>query len=536
MEIPEELKTAIELQDKIMSISVENAKEVADYIISSEFFDDDRINSTVDFILSYCISQPKKVHAYAEMFKHLINKNKDVAIIVTYTSIFRSENRLPYELLKDDIIPLNMFVKAADEVKKQEALFWVAPQLANIPELDLGFSSFIPLPKEIYAADNWKVYKQFLESGFIPDSFGDAIYHDNVEVLQKVMEKEGFNIDEPLIWIYAKRLPIIYNPQPIDLAAFLGSKNCFKVLLEKGAKVDEKTVIMAISGNCTDLAKQIEDKIVKIDNSMLMAAKYHNIEAMEWLSSKGANYPDLFHTIDSYNFRAMLFSLNHGADAKKHDDQGITATRLAAQGGIPGALKYLAKLGAEVGIEEYSIALCNDDRCYLIPVLVELGVDPNMKTDEGIPLIVDSLGNNCLASAKVAFACGGDPNSVLPNGVNILSIAAQNNAVDAVKLLLEVKADVNKENKDGTKPIHFARSKEVMEVLLNAGADVNAKDRMGGTPIFFAVAEKRLDDVKYLISKCADKNVKAGPAKISLLDMARKVGAKDIEKYIRSLK
>lgn len=536
VEIPEELKTAVELQDKITNMTLENVKEVADYIISSEFFNDDRMNSTVDFILSYCISQPKKVKIFCELFKILIAKYKDLAIIVTYTSIFRSEYRLPYELLKNDIIPLNMYVKAADEVKKQDALFWVAPQLSNIPELDLGFSSFIPVPKSVYAADDWKVYKQFLESGFVPNTLGDAIYHDNVESLESAMKSEGFNVDEPLIWIYAKRLPIIYNPQPIDLAAFLGSKNCFNRLLEKGAKVDEKTVIMAISGNCTDLAKKLEDKFEKIDNCMLMAAKYYNVEAIDWLFSKGAKYPDLFHTIDSFNFRALLFALQHGADAKQRDSQGLTSTRLAAQGGIPGALKHLAKLGCKVGIEEYSIALCNDDRCYLIPILVELGVDPNMKSDDGIPLIIDSLGNNCLASAKIALSCGVDPNSVLPNGVTILSIAAQNNAADAVKLLLEFKADVHRENSDGTRPIHFARSKEVMEIMIHAGADVNAKDKMGGTPLFFAVAEKRFDDVKYLISQGADKNVRCGPTKMSLLDVAKKVGAKDIEKYLRNLK
>ena len=535
-EIPYEILTAVQLQDKLESLTVENAKEVADFIIKSEFFADERLNSTTDFILSYCINWPKRTKAFAELYKYLIKEKKDVAIIITYTSIFRGEYRLPQVLFKEGVIPIQMFVKAADEVQKPDSLFWIAPELASIPELNLGFSSFIPVEPEVYKANDWKVYREFVDSSFLPNTYGYALYHDDVEMLKDVMTREGFHIDSPLIYIYGKRLPVVYNPQPIDLAAFFASKQCFKYLKQNKAKIDEKTILMAIAGGDMEIVMSLQSVIEKIENCMLVATKYHNTAAIDWLISKGCPPPVIFHAIDSYNFRALNVALQKGADPAARDDHAITAVRLAAQGGVPGALELLLNKGGKAGIEEFSLACCNDDRCYLVPLLIKHGIDPKMKSDEGVPLLVDSLGNNCLQSAREILKNGGDANATLPNGVSILAIAAQNDAVDAVKLLLEFHADINKQNPDGTYPIHFARTKEVLSVMLDHGANIDAKDKMGGTPLFFAVAEKRTEAVKFLLEKGANTNITVGPAKITLLQAAKKVGAADIEKILKSYK
>ena len=536
-EIYSEISSAVQLQDQLESLTVENAKDVADFLIFSEFFADERLNSTVDFILAYCINWPKRVKAFTEVFRHLIAKKRDIAIIATYTSIFRGENRLPQQMLNENLIPIQMYVKAADELKKPESLFFIAPNIRKeLPNLPLDFSSFIPTSQENFTKDNWKIYKEFVEAGFLPNTYGYALYKDDVEMLKTIMQQEGFQIDSPLIWIYARRLPIVYNPQPIDLAAYFGSKNCFKLLKENKAKIDEKTIIMAIAGGDMDIIMSLQTTIEKIENCMLIATKCHCTPAIDWLISKGCPRPVIFNAIDAYNFRALNAALRKGCDPKSRDDTGITATRLAAQGGIPGALELLFKLGAKPGIEEYSIAACNDDRCYLVPLLFKNGIDPNMRSDDGIPILVDSLGNNCVQSGREILKNGGDPNITLPNGLSILAVAAQNDAIDAVKLLIEFHADVNKKNPDGTSPIHFAKSTAVLEALLNNGADINEKDKMGGTAIFFAVCEQRADAVKYLLEKGANPDIPAGPKKLTCQQAAKQTANKTIQNLLSSYK
>ena len=84
------------------------------------------------------------------------------------------------------------------------------------------------------------------------------------------------------------------------------------------------------------------------------------------------------------------------------------------------------------------------------------------------------------------------------------------------KLINQQKAagtDVNAKNEWGGTPLHFAATKEMVELLIAKGADVNAKNKYGSTPLHRAVSGGHKEIAEILIAKGAEVNAKvaSGP-------------------------
>jgi ankyrin repeat protein len=103
----------------------------------------------------------------------------------------------------------------------------------------------------------------------------------------------------------------------------------------------------------------------------------------------------------------------------------------------------------------------------LVEVLLEFGADPNRRSGwwaggfhalhSATPLTADRL----LAAGAVPDACA----------------AAHLDRADLLAQLLEsAPARVHERGGDGQTPLHFARSREVVDLLLQAGADIDARD------------------------------------------------------------
>lgn len=75
--------------------------------------------------------------------------------------------------------------------------------------------------------------------------------------------------------------------------------------------------------------------------------------------------------------------------------------------------------------------------------------------------------------------------------------------LDVVRELIERGASVEKEDRAGRRPIHFAlfRTIPIVELLLSHGADVAKPDAMGRVPLHFAVLSGRVDLVRFVLDK-----------------------------------
>jgi ankyrin repeat protein/N-acetylneuraminic acid mutarotase len=120
--------------------------------------------------------------------------------------------------------------------------------------------------------------------------------------------------------------------------------------------------------------------------------------------------------------------------------------------------------------------------------LLEGGADPNVRTSDGTPLLVQAVR---------------DKNQV------------------AVELLLSHKADVNAADSDGWTPLDYAVAdglKAIVELLLKAGATVNARNPSGDTPLHIALRGGQRELAELLLAHKADPNVRnnAGEAPLAL--------------------
>ena len=87
---------------------------------------------------------------------------------------------------------------------------------------------------------------------------------------------------------------------------------------------------------------------------------------------------------------------------------------------------------------------------------------------------------------------------------------------EAIKQHLAAGTDVNAKNEWGGTPLHFAATKEMVELLIAKGADVNAKNKYGSTPLHRAASGGHKEIAEILIAKGADVNAKAEGGKTPL--------------------
>ena len=145
--------------------------------------------------------------------------------------------------------------------------------------------------------------------------------------------------------------------------------------------------------------------------------------------------------------------------------------------------------------------------------LLELGADPLARNDLGEiahPTHCENWNTvrfAAMATPEEAAACvaaGRDVNGRDERGDTPLRHAIAGNALRLAGYLLEVGADPDIANHQGTSPLHGAveYGTAPVRLLLEAGADVNARDGTGATPLH--AAEGRADVIGLLLEAGAD--------------------------------
>ena len=127
---------------------------------------------------------------------------------------------------------------------------------------------------------------------------------------------------------------------------------------------------------------------------------------------------------------------------------------------------------------------------------------PEEATSKPAPPDMDvfkAAGDGNLEALKQHIAAGTDLNQRSPDGQKTtpLITAAALGRVQVVKALIEAKADLNLQNKDGSTALHtaaFLCHPEIVEALLKAGADKAIKTNTGGTAL--AGAQAPWDEIK----------------------------------------
>lgn len=158
----------------------------------------------------------------------------------------------------------------------------------------------------------------------------------------------------------------------------------------------------------------------------------------------------------------------------------------------------------------------------LVEALLELGADPNARSTWW------AGGFHALHSAQGAVA-----ERLIAAGARIDACAAAqlDRADELVRLLDQDPERVHERGGDGQTPLHFARSREVVDILLERGADIDARDvDHRATPAEWmlqtAPGRGRYDLARYLVERGASVDIFLAAA-LGLTDRLRALIAED---------
>jgi ankyrin repeat protein len=283
-----------------------------------------------------------------------------------------------------------------------------------------------------------------------------------------------------------KALPPVYDKQALSAAAWFCDVDVARVLLERGAEADalEAALESAVAAGC--------------------------VEVVELLLSRGAR------------LRAGLFS---SAEVFRQGEVVKVLAKYADEQTLEKALSSCFVMALAVKTPEEAARLLGRGaagcRAREVEPLLNLGVDPNLRDEEGLAPLHRALMHNDLYNAEVVdllLSRGADPNVRGRDGNTPLHLAAEFNRVQAAALLLKHGADPNAANARGETPLHIAAGRgryAVAYLLLQHGADPNAKDAEGNTPLHRA-ANCRYALAQLLIQHGADPNARNNQGKTPL--------------------
>ena len=207
--------------------------------------------------------------------------------------------------------------------------------------LNSDFSDISTLPKGLRKLaqecrrENWDALKRNRMVAHANDKLLKMLMEDDVPMLRDLASSPEFRMDEPVV--VTPLCPFYHiemRPSIIGMAAGLGAANCFKFLLEHGARTDLLTdnntslVQLAVDGGSIEILRILEQTGCSFCGCMQAATTFFRREIFDWYASS--------HTLDleekaptrstllgqacsSNNVYAAMYAIEHGAQLNAPD-------------------------------------------------------------------------------------------------------------------------------------------------------------------------------------------------------------------------
>jgi ankyrin repeat protein len=346
---------------------------------------------------------------------------------------------------------------------------------------------------------------------------------------------------------------------PLHLAATRGRLDLVEMLLKRGAEVQARGIrgytplFSAAEGGNPDVVRLLldhgADAQIRDDheNSALHIAAVHgHLEVSRMLlalnldvnaRNDGGNTP-LYRALQiSRKPEVLRLLLDHGADVHGHYIGGSSALHLAAGSGNPEIVQMILDRNTEVDIRDGQgatplLTASSNGNPDVVQLLIDHGADPYARDKDGKTALdkAGTLGvsrmlirlNVSQTSAFFGATSHGDPEQMrllldygasaderAGGGYTPLHFAAATGRLGAARfLVLELNADINCRDDEGTTPLHLASqgwvegTPKVVQFLLENGADVKARNNNGETAYEVAWGE-HTEEIQDLLSKHA---------------------------------
>ncbi|XP_075871211.1 ankyrin repeat and death domain-containing protein 1A isoform X2 [Nelusetta ayraudi] len=287
-----------------------------------------------------------------------------------------------------------------------------------------------------------------------------------------------------------------FGVAPIHLAAWFGSLNILKLLVQAGAeqKVENEDGLnilhCAATNNHTDIVEYIVNdlQMKELDREDKSGNKAFS------LAAESGCVDMLKMLMDEYDMATM--KPNKGGDTPLHLAAGndhLDAVQLLLQ-----CFDTRDEVNMDGETALYRAAVNGQERCAM--ALLEAGCDPNILTFHCSALHpVSEIGDTPLV--QLLLEHGANPDLRNQRQETPLHLAVKNSHIPVIHLLLAAGCDINVTDDRSQTPMHLAAELakiDVVEMLLKAGLDLMIQDRQGKTALGVAVradeANPELDD------------------------------------------
>ncbi|GMN25542.1 hypothetical protein TIFTF001_000982 [Ficus carica] len=164
----------------------------------------------------------------------------------------------------------------------------------------------------------------------------------------------------------------------------------------------------------------------------------------------------LIHAARQGHTDTAKFLIEHGAVPSIASNLGATALHHSAGIGDIELLRYLISKGVDVNLQSDSgtplIWAAGHAQPDAVKILLEHKADPDAETDDDITPLLSSVAAGSLPCLELLIQAGAKVN-ISAGGATPLHIAADNGSTEIINRLLKAGADPNVTDEDGTKPI-----------------------------------------------------------------------------------
>ena len=284
----------------------------------------------------------------------------------------------------------------------------------------------------------------------------------------------------------------------------LKSLSLFNLLIDKGASPEAldgdgcPTIVRAAEHGLTSVVRLLANKDVDI-----ASVNKKQQTALDLAAGKG-------------HVDTIRVLLELGAEVDHRDQFGFTPLLHATYCGHQASISILMDNGADVkavsldGRNAVDLALSKGQKAIASLILDKQPHFLNDKDSEGQLAIHRAARAGKDDVINILLEKGADLEYTDDQGRTALMYAVSHNQKQTASLLLQKGANVNAVNKEGRSPIFFAawngNQTITIEWLLDNGASIDQKDALGETLLHRACASGKLQVVKYLLERGAEKD------------------------------